>query len=89
MTPLESAQFVLNGVTIWDEEITLKLLNPFDLQVRTKPAGSHRVTWEGVVPLGIHSDAQHMWGTLMAPWNGEWGRQAISSVDSTRRCATT
>ena len=81
MAPLESAQFVLNGVTIWDEEITLKLLNPFELQMQTKPAGSHRVTWEGVIPPGIHSDAQHIWGTLMAPWNGEWERTAVSSVD--------
>ena len=88
LDPPQSAQFLLNGSPIHDE-VSLQLLMPIDLRLRTQPISSYRATWSGDLPLGIRADTQHLGGTLLAPWNGKWEWSPLSSVDSTRVCATT
>lgn len=88
LDPPQSAQFLLNGSPIHDE-VSLQLLMPIDLRLRTQPSSSYHATWSGDLPLGVHADTQHLGGTLLAPWNGVWGRKRISSVDSAQACVTT
>ena len=77
LDPPQSAQFLLNGSPIHDE-VSLQLLMPIDLRLRTQPSSSYHATWSGDLPLGVHADTQHL-----------GGRKRISSVDSAQACVTT